>query len=174
VTEGDRSIAGRASRRAEVRGSPPGVRAVGLGLALAALIVGCMASSAPMAPKAKESAMFDPRRQEILNLWTQIRGWRHDAHMDLEPAQAMQFASRGHSVDEAKKVCPDGHKVPSVCGDVCNLGDDICDNAERICTLADELGKDDQEAQEKCTSAKASCREAKQRCCDCSHAEGTP
>ena len=148
------------------------MRASALGLALAALIVGCMASQE--APRTPKEPAFDPRRQEILNLWTQIRGWRHDAHMDLEPTQALQFQAKPYSVPEARNVCPNGHKVPSTCSDVCNLGDDICDNAERICALADELGKDDQEAQDKCTSAKASCREAEQRCCDCSHAEATP
>jgi hypothetical protein len=108
------------------------------------------------------------KRQEILALWSKIRDWRHEAHMGLDPSpQAMtQIVSR--TVNDVKRVCPDGHKVPTTCNDVCNLADDICDNAERICTLADELGKDDEWAQEKCASAKASCREAKQKCCDCS------
>lgn len=105
----------------------------------------------------------------IINLWTQIRGWRHDAHMDLDPTRATEQQVQFKQLDEIKKhVCPDTHAIPPTCGDVCGLADAICDNAESICNLADELGKNDEMAQEKCTSAKASCRESRQRCCNCS------
>jgi hypothetical protein len=110
---------------------------------------------------------------EIIALWTQIRGFRRDAHMDLDPSPSTELQWRQHSVGDAARVCPDGHLVPRSCGEICSLADAICDNAEAICSIADELGKDDQAAQEKCSSAKASCGEAKQRCCNCSSASPT-
>jgi len=108
------------------------------------------------------------KENQITALWTQIRGWRHDAHMDLEPTRNDVIAMAPRAVTEAKNVCPDAHEVPKTCEDVCDLSGAICDNAEAICGIADELGKNDHDAQDKCTSAKASCREAKQRCCNCS------
>ena len=104
----------------------------------------------------------------ITNLWTQIREWRHEMHMELDPTPGDVFQLRNRSVPEAKRVCPEDHEVPPKCVDTCELAGHICDNAESICKLADELGKGDEYAQDKCTSAKASCREAKQRCCNCS------
>jgi hypothetical protein len=108
------------------------------------------------------------QRNEITGLWTQIRDWRREAGMGLEPSQSTLNQIRFKSVKDAELVCVENHKVPTTCSDVCSLSDDICDNAERICTIADELGKDDDYAQGKCTDAKASCREAKQKCCTCS------
>ena len=108
------------------------------------------------------------KENQITDLWTQIRGWRRDAHMNLEPAPGVEIQVRGHSVPEAKNVCTAAHEVPPKCADVCELSGDICDNAEAICKIADELGKQDEYAQDKCASAKASCREAQQRCCNCS------
>jgi hypothetical protein len=131
------------------------------------VIAGLLLSCARRTP----APLPDPRPQkmtEIITLWTQIRQWRHEAHMDLDPNPTTELQWRSRSVSEAARVCPDGHVVPKACGEVCDLAVAICDNAEAICGLADELGKTDQAAQEKCTSAKASCREAKQRCCNCS------
>ena len=108
------------------------------------------------------------QRTQIIALWTQIRDWRREAHMDLDPSPQTMFQLRLRSIQDAKHVCTDNHKVPATCNEVCELSDAICDNAEAICKIADELGKDDDFAQEKCTSAKASCREAKQKCCTCS------
>ena len=108
------------------------------------------------------------KRNDITALWIQIRDFRHDLGMDLNPAASTVNAIRFKSVKDAERVCIDNHKVPTACGDVCNLASDICDNAESICDIADELGKDDDYAQGKCTDAKASCREGKQKCCDCS------
>ena len=108
------------------------------------------------------------KRNEITALWTQIRDWRREAKMDLDPSQSMLNQIRFQSVKDAERVCVDNHKVPKTCSDVCDLSDAICDNAEAICNIADELGKDDDYAQGKCTDAKASCREAKQKCCGCS------
>src|SRR5207244_8379582 len=106
------------------------------------------------------------KRNEITALWAQIRDWRRDARLPLDPSQQNLIESRALTVPEIKRSCPDGHQVPATCNDVCNLADDICDNAERICQIADELGPQDDYAHDKCASAKASCREAKQRCCD--------
>jgi hypothetical protein len=108
------------------------------------------------------------KRADITALWTQIRDWRREARMDLDPSPQMMNQLINRSVKDAETVCAENHKVPKTCDDVCNLSDAICDNAEAICKIADELGKDDDYAQEKCTSAKASCREAKQKCCKCS------
>jgi hypothetical protein len=108
------------------------------------------------------------KHDQITALWTQIRDWRREAHMDLDPAPQAVFQLGSRTVKEAARVCADNHPVPETCNDVCNLADAICDNAEAICNLADDLGKQDDYAQEKCANAKASCREAKQRCCTCS------
>jgi len=105
---------------------------------------------------------------EITALWTQIRDWRREAHMGLEPTRQDVFQLQNRSVPEARQVCPESHEVPATCNDICDLSTAICDNAETICKIADELGKGDEYAQDKCASAKASCREAKQRCCRCS------
>ena len=93
------------------------------------------------------------KRAEIIALWTQIRDWRHQARMDLDPSPVTLNQIRFKTVKDAEKVCVDNHKVPEKCGDVCLLADDICDNAERICAIADELGKDDDFAQGKCSTS---------------------
>jgi hypothetical protein len=107
-------------------------------------------------------------KQEVTALWTQIRDWRYEAGMHVEPENATKLAMRGQSVATAKRVCPTDPPEPASerCADVCDLAAAICENAERICDIADELGRDPW-AVDKCTSATASCREAKQRCCDC-------
>ena len=134
-----------------------------LGALLAIAIVACGGDMpAPQRP--------DPRDNEITALWAQIRAWRKEAHMALDPTPYDVMSIGPRPFAEVKHVCPDHHHVPNTCNDVCNLADDICDNAERICDLADQLGKTDEYAQEKCRSAKASCRESKQHCCDCSTA----
>ncbi|HEU0031331.1 MAG TPA: hypothetical protein VFQ53_11910 [Kofleriaceae bacterium] len=135
------------------------------GLVAAALIVACSKQT----PRTQSDERF-VKLGLITQLWMQIRGFRAEAGMELDPPQALELQWRGKTVNEASRVCPDGHDVPKACGEVCSLAENICDNAEAICGLADELGKDDRLAQEKCTSAKASCREAKQRCCACSAA----
>ena len=143
------------------------MRAVILGVALAAAVVGIIACARPPHPTTETRMQ---KLNEITTLWAQIRGWRREAHMELDPAPLTMSQWRGRTVPEAARVCSEALRVPPRCGDVCSLGDAICDNAERICTLADELGNDHL-AQDKCTSAKASCREAKQRCCSCAAIE---
>lgn len=138
--------------------------------ALLAVLLGAMIAAGVSCGGQKPSTALGTHLQkenEITTLWAQIRGWRREAGMDLDPSPLL-ISSPPRSVLEAKRVCPDGHAVPGSCNEVCSLADAICDNAEAICGLADELGKQDDFAQGKCTSAKASCREAKQRCCGCS------
>jgi len=115
-----------------------------------------------------------PKKNEITALWTQIRDWRREAGMDVEPAAQLVLESRGMTASSVhRKACP-GARPPAACDDVCGLADAICDNAESICALADELQPDDW-SKDKCNSAKASCREAKERCCACDdRAEGHP
>lgn len=142
------------------------MRALLRGAALAAALAGAFGIAACARPVHPPTETRMQKLNEITALWAQIRGWRREAHMDLDPAPLTMHQWRGRTVPEAARVCPEAHRVPPRCDDVCSIGDAICDNAERICTLADELGNDHL-AQEKCTSAKASCREAKQRCCSC-------
>ncbi|HSD86742.1 MAG TPA: hypothetical protein VLB44_04480 [Kofleriaceae bacterium] len=117
-----------------------------------------------------------PRKQnEISALWTQIRDWRREAGLDVEPRPSDVNSVAPMTVKQVQQVCPDNHPVPATCSDVCSLADAICDNAEQICILAGELGKQDTWAQDKCSSAKASCREAKRKCCGkCSESKPEP
>ncbi|MBX3161692.1 MAG: hypothetical protein KF773_37370 [Deltaproteobacteria bacterium] len=143
---------------------------VGTGLGLTVAFLACAHTPAQQpAPDLQRAAKL----QEILERWSNIQNWRHQAKLKVDPLPASIIATRGQTVKEARRVCADGHEVPKTCADVCAIGDDICDNAERICVLAGELGKDDVLAQEKCASAKASCREAQQECCRCSTASVT-
>ena len=138
------------------------MRGVALGLALGtviSIVVSCGGAQPPPHTDA---------HTQIAILWGQIRDWRREAKMPLDPSRSNQIQFERSPVDQVKRVCTDAHEVPKTCDDVCGLADAICDNAEAICGIAAELGADDTFAQEKCTSAKASCREAKQRCCDCS------
>jgi hypothetical protein len=105
------------------------------------------------------------KKNEITALWTQIRDWRREARMEVEPPAAMIQSIRGKTVRQAGNVCPD-HVPPPACTEICDLAGAICDNAENICGIAGELGGDPW-AREKCDNAKASCKEAQQRCCDC-------
>lgn len=138
------------------------MKGVVAGIALGGMIVGIASCGGIPGVKGVD------KRTTISNLWTQIRGWRHEAKMDLDPPSQLLQILRTKTVGDAAKVCKDNQKQPATCSDICSIADAICDNAEAICGLADELGKNDSFAQEKCTSAKASCREAKQRCCECS------
>ena len=148
------------------------MRGAGKGLAACAFAAGLVvaACAAPTIPPPPAAV------QEITMLWGQIRQWRHEARMEVEPAAASVVAMRSLSVQVAVATCPDGHQVPPACNDLCDPADAICDNAERICDLATELG-DTQWAEwskEKCDSAKASCKEAKNRCCQCEHSQEAP
>jgi hypothetical protein len=117
-------------------------------------------------PSAPQWQAMQSRKNEITALWTQIRDWRREAKMGVDPSPTMVFAMSRQSVYTVERTCPDSHAGPAACGDVCNLADAICDNAESICAIAAELGGDPW-ANGKCDNAKASCKEARKRCCDC-------
>lgn len=143
------------------------MKAIPTGLLLGAgIAIGIACSGAQRPADARRQQM----RQEIGDLWIQIRQWRSQVpNMPLDPPPTLLTYVGGKSVRDLKsRTCPVGHPVPTTCNDVCSLSDNICDNAEQICKLADELGPGDDYAQQKCTSAKASCKEAAQRCCACS------
>jgi len=131
-----------------------------------ALVVAVAACGGAQQPSALDHRLELENRVTVL--WSQIREFRRDAQMPLDPPRSSVFQFHSRTVQEAARVCSDGHEVPPRCNDVCSIADNICDNAEAICNIADELGKGDEYAQDKCASAKASCREAKQRCCACS------
>ena len=115
---------------------------------------------------AGDGSRFAHSRNEITALWAQIRDWRREGGMDVEPDDSQVMAMKRMSVSSAARACALPAAPRRACGDVCDLGDAICDNAESICGIADELGNDAW-AREKCDSAKASCREAQERCCRC-------
>ena len=135
-------------------------------IALFAVMVVAFACGGRQVPK-------DTRPDEILALWTQIREFRREAGLPVEPRHEDVIQIRATPVKEVQRVCPEGHNVPQACNDVCSIADAICDNAEQICILADELGKQDSWAQDKCANAKASCRDAKKKCCACSEDKAT-
>jgi hypothetical protein len=136
-------------------------------VALGAVAFGMwLAACAAKSPQ-PEKALGTDLKQEVTALWTQIRDWRFEAGMNVEPANATKLSMRGQTIATAKRVCPtDPEPTSDRCADVCDLASAICENAGRICEIADELQRDPW-AVDKCTSATASCREAKQRCCDC-------
>jgi hypothetical protein len=131
------------------------VAALTLGLVGGASVGACVKSPAPP----------PPQKNEIMALWTQIRDWRLDAGLPVDPEASSLTGMKGTTVIKARAVC-EPEPVSATCNDVCDLADAICDNAERICDLASELPGDSWAA-DKCTSSKASCKEAKQRCCTC-------
>jgi hypothetical protein len=156
----------RALKRTSDLGPRTSARAAVAALAAALVISSCGGAQPP--PLGDKLI----KENEITALWTQIRDWRREAKLGMDPARNDVFSVRSMTVASAKQVCVVARETPPACNNVCDLGGAICDNAETICTIADELGKQDTYAQDKCTSAKASCREAQQACCKCS--QGTP
>ena len=133
--------------------------------ALALALGGCQQATMPPHPAV----------QEITMLWGQIRQWRHEAKMEVEPARASVIAMEPKPVKYAEQSCPD-ISVPPACNGICDPAEAICENAERICELAKELTDTEWAswAKEKCDNAKGSCNEAKKRCCACEHEEQSP
>ena len=146
------------------------MRGVAVGLALAATVLACARPPVSEPSWSRRQRLLDAMDQRL----SEIRQWRHERGMGIEPTTMDLLQARKETVPQAKNVCPDHHVVPKTCSDICLLSDDICDNAEAICAIADELGKDDKEGQDRCASAKASCHEAVQRCCDCSAIDARP
>ena len=146
------------------------MRGVLLGIVLAGWFIACMRTP-EVEPEWQKHWRLE---NEIMIRWEEIRKFRHEAGMDLEPASVIEIATRQMPPQKVKAVCSNGNNAPKQCHDICNLADDICDNMEHICDLAEQLGKSDSFAQEKCSSAKGSCSEAKQRCCGCAKKDVTP
>jgi hypothetical protein len=140
-----------------------------LGIVLATAI----AIAAACAGGQKTWEVRQQKKNDLSILYSEIREWRREAGLDLEPNPQEVNQIRGKkSVHEVRAVCPANQApVSAACTDVCMLADHICDNAESICAIAAELDGDSWAA-EKCASAKASCREAKKKCCaKCSEAK---
>jgi hypothetical protein len=132
----------------------------------AAVLTGAIVAALAACPGSRHRVECVTCRNEITALWTQIRDWRREAGMEVEPSASAVVAMRPMSVSSAARVCVARGQIHDRCTDVCDLADAICDNAESICGIAGELG-DDAWARDKCDSAKASCREAQERCCRC-------
>jgi hypothetical protein len=136
---------------------------LGLGLSLGLAITACVTPRPE--PPAWQGA--HERRGEIIALATQIRDWRREAGMGVEPPPTLVVQMRTTSARGARQPATcNGAAPPPPCHDVCSIADAICDNADRICRIAGEL-PGDAWAADKCDSAKASCREARERCCGC-------
>ncbi len=137
---------------------------VGAGLVggLAGALVACAGRSAPPLAWSELQA----QRNEITALSTQIRQWRHEAGLGVEPDDATVLAMARTTAATAARACVLPTPPAATCTDVCELGSAICENAEDICAIAAEL-RGDSWAEDKCDSAKASCREAQERCCTC-------
>jgi hypothetical protein len=129
------------------------------------VVVACAGRSAP-SPAWSE---LQAKRNEITSLATQIRAWRREAGLEVEPDDAEVLAMARTSASTAARACVLPAPAQPRCTEVCELGNAICENAEDICAIAAELGDDDW-ARGKCDSAKASCHEAQLRCCDCNRA----
>lgn len=140
--------------------------------ALAALFLvaaaACSMKSPPQQPATTTMGPLDDqgKRQEITALSTQIRQWRLDASLAVEPDADSVMAMSEVSPAEAARACEAPAASGGTCGEVCDLGGAICDNAAAICRIADDLAGDGW-AHDKCSSAKASCRDAEERCCTC-------
>ena len=133
------------------------------GLALGVMIAACAVHGA------QRVEPYDPRKNEIANLDTQIRQWRVEAGLSADvPRQLSAFFSN-KSVRQAEAVCPDSHVPPKECNEICDLADAICDNAESICGIAADLRDDWSKG--KCDGAKASCKQAQERCCACDNSK---
>lgn len=145
-----------------MKGVWPGLFA---GAALAGVLCACAQSGrAPMSAAAYEAR--DLRKDEIRDLWMQIREWRVEEGWTADPLPVVIRMSLHVPVADLR-LCP-GDPTPKteLCTDVCTVKDAICDNAESICRIAADLGGDPW-ADDKCESAKGSCREARDQCCRC-------
>ena len=107
-----------------------------LGALIAIVIAACVNREAPSKPPNGERYALLTQQTA---LWTQIRDWRREAGMRVDPSPQSMLELRGRSIKEAQRVCPDTHPITTKCEDICSLADAICDNAEAICDIADKL-----------------------------------
>ncbi|MBK9031371.1 MAG: hypothetical protein IPL61_08540 [Myxococcales bacterium] len=141
-----------------------------IGCALAGGLAGALVACAGRAQPPVAWSELQAKRNEITALATQIRQWRHEGGLGVEPDDATVLAMAYTTAATAARACVLPAPPVTRCADVCELGSAICENAEDICAIAAELG-DDAWAKDKCDSAKASCREAQERCCTCNREE---
>ncbi|HUH04102.1 MAG TPA: hypothetical protein VML75_19025 [Kofleriaceae bacterium] len=142
-----------------------------LTVALGAMYLGCAGSSKavqppPQSPDAAVVVPANPYQSEIVAMMSEIRGWRGELGLKLEPTDRVLGTVRS-----ARDVCP-VIEIVEECRDTCTLADHICENAENICRIADGELRGDQWAKDKCSSAKASCDEAAKECCNCQDKAG--
>ena len=71
--------------------------AILVGAGLGMWLTACAMRSPPAAPATGDL------KQEVTALWTQIRDWRFEAGMNVEPENATKLAIRGESVATAPK-----------------------------------------------------------------------
>lgn len=145
-------------------------------VALLAVAAAIALSCAGKAPEPTPYQRHDARKNEISQLWMQIRQWRAEANIPgVEPSygliQSVRLTPMSRLRDELAQMCEQPAEPAPECNDTCGLAENICENAERICKIAGELGNDPW-ANEKCASAKASCKEAKETCCECESKRG--
>ena len=163
------------------------VRCMLVGSAVMLLVSSCSSPAAHKASHAgasrsmvqSEAPAADWRKEEVRDLWIQIRAWRVDLGLGADVPHALVDNSEGADHVTGARPADSNGRVPidalrrcerepttDTCQEICTLKDAICDNAERICELADDLG-DDPWADDKCESARGSCREATEQCCGC-------
>ena len=144
-------------------------RAAGVAIALGLALAAC-STRAPGAPVSTTSTIplidDQAQRDEITALSTQIRQWRLDARLGVEPDADVVATMSARSMTDVAATCATPTPAAGTCREVCDLGDAICANASAICRIADDLAGDVW-AEGKCASAKASCQEAEARCCGC-------
>jgi hypothetical protein len=117
-------------------------------------------------PRVSQFAKSDAQKDEIRELWAQVRIWRAEIGLrGVDPPDRLlrrYFDTPMHKLN----ICEPPAEPAAACNDVCGLAENICENAEAICRISKELHQDSWAAN-KCASAKVSCKEARARCCKC-------
>lgn len=150
--------------------------------ALAALAFAAIAACSASPRSSEQAAQAPPaylqvadrsdRVAEINEMASQIRDWRRQIGLSLEPEESAIIEMRPQPLSTAMRICPDDYEpVTEQCQDVCSLANAICENADSICRIASDLPGDTW-AEGKCDSSKASCKQAKERCCTCENGTG--
>ena len=94
--------------------------ALAAGAAIAAALVAC-STRAPGPQTSTSIPVLDDQgqREEITALSTQIRQWRLDAHLGVEPAADVIAAMSERSVADAAATCATPTPTAGTCRDVC-------------------------------------------------------
>ena len=83
---------------------------------LLVVLAGCY--QVPQQPEWERHAQ---KMNEITALWTQIRGFRADMGMPLDPSPATENQIQPIPPKDAGRVCAENHAVPKTCEDNCTL-----------------------------------------------------